>query len=206
MSNKTPDAIHRTSAPTAEYSEHGLRAQPDTLQLLVQDAMDRLPVGPYRSETSRDLTRVEQRILTEAGMDLRARDLGLSDPLSRSTAAYVALLDACFTVKEVAERLDVTTARVRQLLTGQPRRLVGIRGRSEWRIPAFQFTHTGIIPGWDEVVPHLDPELHPVSVLHFATRPHTDLVVGTEEVSVAPLDWLIAGRDPGEVAALAAHL
>jgi hypothetical protein len=56
------------------------------------------------------------------------------------------------------------------------------------------------------VVPALDSELHPIALLHFATRPHTDLTVGDDESPISPLDWLFAGRDPSPVIELATHL
>jgi hypothetical protein len=189
-----------------ELARRGIQAPADAFTSLVQDAIQTLPVGPYRDDPSLDLTEQERQVLQSSGMDTRPHDFANRDPLSRTTAEYVALLDACFSVRQAAETLGVTPTRVRQLLTGNPRRLIGIRGRNEWRIPAFQFTKHGLVPGWDEVVPALDSELHPVALLHFATRPHTDLTVGEDESPISPLDWLFAGRDPSPVIELATHL
>lgn len=214
MSNKTPkDSAGRDAAPGAvqikndpgDFHYRGLLSEPDDFRMLVEDALSSLPAGPYRVDSSLDLTAAECTVLQAGGMDLTAHDLAHRDPLSRASAEYIAMMDACFTVRQAADRLEVTPARVRQLLTDTPRRLVGIKGRAGWRIPAFQFTKRGIVPGWDDVVPALHAELHPLAVLHFATRANTDLVIADDRC-ISPLDWLFTGRDPQAVHDLAAAL
>lgn len=214
MSNQTPKySAARDESPRAvqnnndpgDFSYRGFLTEPDDFRMLVEDAMNSLPAGPYRVDSSLDLTAAERAVLQAGGMDLTAHDLAHRDPLSRASAEYIAMLDACFTVRQAADTLGVTPARVRQLLTDTPRRLVGIKGRAGWRIPAFQFTQNGIVPGWDDVVPALHADLHPLAVLHFATRANTDLVIADDRC-ISPLDWLFTGRDPQVVHDLAAAL
>jgi hypothetical protein len=57
------------------------------------------------------------------------------------------------------------------------------------------------------VIPALSPELHPVSVWRWFTSPSTELTdEATPDTAISPRDWLLAGRDPNPVAALAPDL
>jgi hypothetical protein len=70
--------------------------------------------------------------------------------------------------------LGVDANRVRQRLGAKPWALYGVKHRRSWRLPRFQFDDAGLglVPGMDEVLPHLDPALHPLSVVHwFTTAP-----------------------------------
>jgi hypothetical protein len=95
--------------------------------------------------------------------------------------------------------LGVDDSRVRQRLA--ERTLYGIKLRSGWRLPLFQFDDGQAVPGIDVVFPCLDPGLHPVAVYQWFTTPAPDLLLDDQPVS--PRDWLRAGASTTEVAAFA---
>jgi len=62
----------------------------------------------------------------------------------------------------------------------------------------------GVVPNVEQVFPALSPELHPVSVWRWFTSPSTELTTDeSPDRPISPRDWLLAGRDPRPVAALA---
>ena len=119
----------------------------------------------------------------------------------RTAAEYVAVLASSLTVSEAAQHLGVDGSRVRQRLAAHT--LYGIKQPSGWRLPRFQFAHSGLLPGFERVGPRL-VDIHPVSVVRWFNRPHGDLTLDDEPVS--PRAWLELGLDPDRVAALADEL
>jgi hypothetical protein len=194
--------------PTLAYlHSHGIRVEPEALEEMVKEAVGRLPRTLYRPDPRPDLTRAEARALEQGGFSLEPADLGTEDPLARTAAEYSALLKASLATAELAARLDVDPSRIRQRLTARPPTLYGIRLESGWVIPEFQLDAGRLIPGIGEVVPRLDPELHPVTVLRWFTMPNPDLVSDEHGGrALSPRDWLRLGLPAGPVAALAADL
>jgi len=183
----------------------GLQVEPETMDRLVREALERLPRGLYRDDPQRDLTVEEVEVLRDGGFALEGEDLGDDDPLARTAAEYAALVKSSLTTTAAAARLRVEPSRVRQRLTARPPTLYGVRLESGWRIPEFQFEGDGLLPGWSEVVAALDPELHPISVYRWLTTPNTDLE-DREGRRLSPRDWLRLGHRPAAVAELAADL
>lgn len=194
-----------TQSTRAFLHAHGLLIEPETLDRLVCEALERLPRGLYRDQPGRDLTPAEVEALRSGGFDLAGEDLGEDDPLARTAAEYAALLTSSLTTAAAAARLRVASSRIRQRLTARPPTLYGIRLASGWRIPEFQFEGDELLHGWPEVVAALDPELHPISVYRWLTTPNTDLE-DPEGRRVSPRDWLRLGHKPSAVAELAADL
>src|SRR6266404_8433417 len=60
-----------------------------------------------------------------------------NDPLIRSQAQYMALLEESLSAAEAAKLLHVDVSRIRQRLRG--RSLFGIEHEGGWRLPRFQF-------------------------------------------------------------------
>ncbi|MBV5273239.1 MAG: hypothetical protein JZU52_06230 [Lamprocystis purpurea] len=95
------------------------------------------------------------------------------------------------------------------------RSLIGIRRGRGWLLPRYQFqvqqqdgqpVVRALVPGIEQVVPRLSPELHPVALWRWFSSPSSELVLEDEDAPLSPRDWLIAGRDPAAVARLAAGL
>ncbi len=92
-------------------------------------------------------------------------------------------------------------SRVRQRLRN--RSLYGLKTGGEWRLPAFQFTRAGLVPGIDRVFPRLPKSLSPVAVHRWFHTPSPDLEETEEQGrALTPLQWLLAGNDPDVVAQL----
>jgi len=166
-----------------------------------------LPRTFYRPDPRPDLTHAEARVLERGGFSLAPADLGTEDPLARTAAEYAALLKASLATAELAARLGLDPSRIRQRLTARPPTLYGIRLKSNWVIPQFQLDAGRLIPSLAEVVPQLDPDLHPVTVLRWFTTPNPDLVSDEQRGrTLSPRDWLRLGMPAGPVVALAKDL
>jgi hypothetical protein len=144
----------------------------------------------------------EADVLGAAGLDLAPRRRSEPDPLAETAARYAAILADSGDVAEVAERLGVTRARVRQ--RALERTLLAIREDDEWRFPRAQFAERAPIRGLPAVSVALPPDLHPVAVWTFLTDPSADLPV--DERPASPLEWLRSGGSPDPVAAIAREL
>lgn len=186
---------------------HGIDVEPERMEEMVQEAVSRLPRTLYRSDPRADLTPAEADALAQGGFSLAPADPGTGDPLARTAAEYAALLKSSLSTAQAAARLGVDPSRIRQRLTSRPPTLYGIRLDSGWVVPEFQLEAGGLIPGLAEVVPRLDPELHPLTVLRWFTTPHADLAPAAQGGQpLSPRDWLRLGLPAAPVAELAADL
>ena len=70
----------------------------------------------------------------------------------------------------------------------------------------FQFQKSGPLPGFEDVLPHLDDDLHPVAIHNFLTLPSVDLYAEDLDRELSPREWLMAGYPASVVARLAAAL
>ncbi len=167
---------------------------PDLLDVLAVE-LSRAP----RTTGSSDLAQHERDILESAGIDLGGPAEFVRAEIT-TAAQYAAMLHDALTVDQAAERLRVSAGRVRQRLSD--RTLYGIQsgGRRAWRLPVWQFTRDGAVPGIAAVLPSVPPQLHPVTVTEFMRATTTDLSVGGHAVS--PIQWLLSGHDPSVVAEL----
>ena len=144
----------------------------------------------------------EVTTLRAGGLDLANRRRAEPDPIGEAAARYAAILADSADVAEVAERLGVTRARVRQRAV--ERTLLAIREDDEWRFPRGQFDGAAPIRGLPAVSLALPLGLHPVAVWGFLTEPSTDLPV--DDRAASPLEWLRSGGSPDPVAAIAREL
>ncbi len=126
----------------------------------------------------------------------------VSRALARSAGIRQGIIDASLSVGEAAERLGVGTSRIRQRI-GEGTLYAVKRGRS-WRIPDWQFTQSGELPGLAAVMRALPDGTDLLEVDGFITGSNVDLVV--DHVAVTPLEWLGAGLDPEPVIRIAAAL
>ncbi len=181
--------------------KRGIDLSDEEFAALLDDALDGVAVETG-ADPLRTLTPTEYAALAGGGADLRPRGAEEPDPKAETVAAYGALLAGGVTVVEAAARLGIDASRVRHRLAD--RSLYGIRLRSGWRLPAYQFTDNRAVPGLGEVLPALPQDLHPVAVWRWLTTPIADFALDGHALS--PLGWLSAGGDPGPVATLAADL
>jgi hypothetical protein len=145
----------------------------------------------------------EAQLLDAGGLPLPKRLYSArSDPAARTIAALAAICATSLRVPEAADRLGVQPGRVRQRLSKHT--LYGFKIRGTCRLPAFQFTAGGEVPGIGRVLVRLNPALHPVGIVTWFTQPDPDFRVDGREAS--PRDWLLSGGSPHFAAEDAAWL
>ncbi|HLY84146.1 MAG TPA: hypothetical protein VKQ71_14250 [Acidimicrobiales bacterium] len=208
--NGTPIAGFMEGAARMQTSDvlqkHGILLSDAEFAAMLDEAFEEgfrpLPAGT--DDPARTLTVAEAELLAEGGADLRPLGSEEPAPLAEAAAGYGALLAGGLTVTEAAGRLGIDSSRVRHRLAEGS--LYGIRLRSGWRLPAFQFDGGtgGVVAGLDTVLRALSPDLHPVAVRRWLSSPLRDLRVDGD--SVSPLEWLTHGGDATAVAVLAADL
>ncbi len=174
------------------FHAHGLQPKsPETLNeslRLVIEQMDRTLRGSSKGE----LTAAEIEMLEKAGMDLEEHPDD-SDPVLDYATEYAAILSTSETPTDVAETMNVTPVRVRQLIREHSMYAIRIDGR--WHVPTYQFdTHGRLVKN----IGLLNQELHeldPVSVVRWFTYVDPELE-GRDGKAMSPLSWLHSGRSP----------
>jgi hypothetical protein len=124
-----------------------------------------------------------------------------NDPLIRSQAQYMALLDESLSAAEAAKLLHVDVSRVRQRLRG--RSLFGIEHEGSWRLPRFQFERRLVIPGLAQILKALPSDLFPLDVVDWFVLPDPDLQLDSDAAPLSPREWLLSGRPVEAVVTLA---
>jgi hypothetical protein len=81
---------------------------------------------------------------------------------------------------------------------------VGWKDRGSWRLPAWQFAGSGVLPGLETVLAEIPSDQPALVVAAFMTTLQEDLRVDGKPAT--PRDWLLAGGDPRRVADLASVL
>jgi hypothetical protein len=189
-----------TVALKTVLAKAGLRVDPDEFLTLVEDAARQLsPADPDPADYFSEPQRVA---LTEVGLDLAARRDDEVDSRARAVAAQTVLRDTALTVAEVARTIGVDSSRVRHRLAAG--RLSGWKDRGGWRLPAWQFTNAGVLPGLEAVLGAVPNDQPPLVVASFMTTPQHDLLVDGKLAT--PRQWLLATGDPEQVAELASML
>ncbi|MFC3894682.1 DNA-binding protein [Lentzea rhizosphaerae] len=178
----------------------GLQVSPDEFLDLVSDAARRL--APPHPEPATYFTPDQQAALTDVGLDLSPAGPGDARPRTRTVVAHAVLRDSALTVAEAARQLQVDTSRIRHRLGVG--RLVGWKDRGSWRLPAWQFAGSGVLPGLETVLAEIPSDQPALVVAAFMTTLQEDLLVDGEPAT--PRDWLLAGGDPRRVADLASVL
>ncbi|ANQ75592.1 MULTISPECIES: helix-turn-helix domain-containing protein [Rhodococcus] len=137
-----------------------------------------------RSVAAPVLSAHDARILDDVGF--------VADPLAVASARVDRdirmqnLVQTSLSIPEAAERLGVTPARVRQLLS--ERKLWAFTSGRHRLLPPAQFTPTGQVPYLDRIVPLFEGDVHPLSVQAQLTTAQRSLIVDDEPVSIAA--WL----------------
>ncbi len=178
----------------------GLRVTATEFLSLVEDAARKL--APPHPDPSAYFSADQRAALAEVGADLRPRADDEADPRAKSVAAQAVLRDSALSVADAARCLDVDTSRIRHRVSAG--RLTGWKDRGGWRLPAWQFTDSGVLPGLEVVLASIPADQPPLVVAAFMTTLQEDLMLGDR--AATPRDWLLAGGDPQPVAQLASVL
>jgi hypothetical protein len=182
----------------------GLEVAPRRLAASLRAAIEAVQTLYYPQPGQEGLTVEELEVARAGGLDPAPAAGDRSDPLLAGVLAYAGLVATGLTTLQAARRLGVSDARIRQRL--QARSLIGLRAGRSWKLPIFQFTAKGELPGWAEVAPALPESVSPVAVERWLALPHPDLVAGEQETPFSPRQWLLEGRPAQEVARLAEEL
>jgi hypothetical protein len=149
------------------------------------------------------LTAEEESFLAEHGGVPAASKRKLQRLEARSAAT--ALLEAAESLSraQVAQLLGIDESRVsHRLREGSLYSYPGAGGRR--RYPSWQFPSGSPLAQLAEVLSHVLPGTHPVTLRTFMTTPDDALLL--DGAAVSPVDWLTAGGSAEPVAALAATL
>ncbi|MGC5163189.1 hypothetical protein ACLQ3J_10760 [Rhodococcus sp. DT1] len=133
--------------------------------------------GPALSDHDATLL-AEAGLVTDPAAAMAARvdrDIRLQD-----------LVQSSLSVADAAERLGVTTARIRQRLADGT--LWAFDSGRNRLLPPGQFTADGAVPHLEKILPLLGKELHPLTVQALLTTPQPALVVDGRPVSIVA--WL----------------
>lgn len=95
------------------------------------------------------------------------------------------------TTRQAADHLHVTQSTIRRRVRN--RRLYGYRLGNRLRLPAWQFTDTGVLPHLPEVLAAFPDDTHPMTLQGFMTTPSDELD------NLCAVDWLTQGRGVGAV-------
>ncbi|MGV6876788.1 hypothetical protein ACUSIJ_29540 [Pseudochelatococcus sp. B33] len=153
------------------------------------------------STRSEPLSQTEANALRSVGATPEA-DQPDATPLIQTAANHSALVATALPLADAARRLRVTDGRLRQRIgEGSLLAVHGPDGRS-LRIPVFQLTETGELPGLRVIMKAMRRELEPVQVAAFFTTPQVDLEDDKGE-PMTPVTWLLAGNNPTTVKELA---
>lgn len=117
----------------------------------------------------------------------------------RAVEIYIGLVENSYTQVEVAERLHCTVKEVRRRIDN--RSYFAFRLQQDVRLPSFQFTEHGQVPGLGHVLQHLPEDFDPLETMGFLNNPAPELTVADRCLS--PLEWLRSGRPAAPVVAIA---
>lgn len=126
------------------------------------------------------------------------------DPLIRTQAQYMALLEESLSAAQAAKLLNVDVSRIRQRL--RERSLFGLEHEGSWRLPRFQFERRRVIPGLPQALKALPEDLFPLDIVDWFVLPDPDLQLENDPTPLSPREWLLSGRPVEPVVAIARDL
>lgn len=189
-----------TVALEAVLAKAGLQIDPVRFLSRVEDAARKLT--PPHPDPAGYFTADQREALRDVGLDLSPLRADEPDGRARAVAEQAVLHESALTVSAAAKVIGVDTSRIRHRLLAK--RLMGWKDKGGWRLPAWQFTDKGVLPGLEQVLAALPSDQPALVVAAFMTTPQEDLLARSR--AITPCEWLQAGGDPQRVARLAAML
>lgn len=193
-----------STQPANNYlAERGIKqTTPEALNASLRLVLDSMEPMIYEDATS-GLTTTEQAVLEAGGLRL-TRTSG-RDLVAETAVKFAAIVERSLTAEGVAERIEMTSSRVRQLIA--TREIYSFRLDGKRMVPDFQIRGGKLIPNIGEVNQKIPAAMHPVGVYNWYHFDSADLYVDEDqETLLSPLAWLCDGRDPGKLALIAEHL
>jgi hypothetical protein len=177
----------------------GLKVDANEFLTLVEDAARKL--SPPNPDPSHYFSADQRAALIDVGLDLSPHADGEADFRARTVAAYAVLAESSMTVLEAASALNIHDSRIRHRL--KEGRLTGWKD-PDWKLPSWQFTGSGVLPGLETVLRALPEDQPALVVAAYMNTRQSDLVINDQPAT--PRQWLLAGGDPDSVARLIAML
>ena len=144
--------------------------------------------------------------LKEGGIDLDKTIARENDPLLAGYRQVADILIGALTVVQVSKRMGLPESQVQQCAANRELYVVGEKYGLK-RFPAFQFTDDGLLPGFQEVAPHIPKDRSMAGVESFFTLTNPDLFINNDiDQTLSPVEWLASRRDPTAVIAVLKHL
>lgn len=189
---------------TLYFQAHGLAVRPpEELNAALAEAIGTYSVD-LPSRPSAEMSATERAAFEALGVDVDDAGPTDRDPMQAGVIALARLIETALSVSDAAERLSVTDSRIHQRITAGGIYSFRIEGRRY--IPAFQFRGRELVPNIAVVNQALPANLHPVAVERWYATSDPDLVDEDSGSPLAPLQWLLEGRDPASPARLAEAL
>ncbi|TXS89214.1 hypothetical protein [Parahaliea aestuarii] len=156
---------------------------------------------------SRVLDTEERRVLASIGANLDYPPTKVEEAFRRSRIRHdlelAKLQDESLNFDQVRDQLCLTQKEFQQLLATRKIICFGV-GSQRW-FPVFQFREGGgLLPGFEEVSPHIRESASPVHVAVLFETPSIDLVFEGEKLSI--VEWLSRGLPVQEVKLLAEEI
>ena len=151
------------------------------------------------------LSEVEADWLRQSGAE--GVDTAIQAPttnLATVAGEYAQMVATALSQQQVADYLQVSTARVRQHIDAHS--LYAIEGPNGRVCPHFQFWQGATLPGLDAVIAAINSAAHPVVVQRFFLSVSLDLESDLVGGALSPRDWLLAGHGAEAVVTLAHEL
>src|SRR5579871_3317971 len=139
----------------ATLSEPASPALDVAREALIRQVTQMLFPAPLILDPRGEWTPEQAALLEQGGLSLVPLTLDHADnPLSATIAAYTTLVTDSLDLETVADRLGVSTSRIRQRLGEHS--LYGFKWEGRWRLPPFQFVDHHTLPGLGAVLSALD--------------------------------------------------
>lgn len=161
--------------------------------IMAERLLSSLPEGGRTLDPEAELPEAETEVLRSVGASFSPLGAEAEDPEAAYEASFARLLATALDTKEAAKRLGgLSDGYVRQRLEAGT--LYGVKDGKPWRLPLFQFTQTGEVPGIKEVLRALDPGLNPVAVEKWFGLPKPELYDEERGRDLTPREWLLSGN------------
>ena len=135
------------------------------------------------------LSTKEQRELELGGAAAKATRVEVLAANILTQIDFQRVYESGLTVAEAAERLDVTSSRIRQLICEGS--LYAIGSNDQRRLPAFQFTDEGALPNLNKVL-NVMGAWNPMAVVTFFLTTNEELACPVK-TAMSPAEWLARG-------------
>ncbi|MFK8032041.1 MAG: hypothetical protein AB8G18_17555 [Gammaproteobacteria bacterium] len=188
--------------PTSEYlSARGIES-PGALDAALHLVLEAMEPIVHEGPTN-GLTLAEQAVLIAGGLDLHS--IPDRDPVAEGAVKFAAIVENSLPAQGVAETLELTATRVRQLISS--RELYSFQLDGKRLVPMFQIINEKCVPNIGLVNQAMPEHIHPLSVFNWYHLPNADLCIDNDlDVMLSPIDWLSLGNDPDSVVKLAERL